>query len=78
MKLKEGDYTVKTCTEQKTYTAYINEFDRDYHCFCGTEEIQVDSVEEAREHCRKQTWSGYSYNIHNMRHNTTKEWLWKK
>ena len=58
---------------KKKYTAYIDVFDNDYRSYCGQEEIQVDSIEEAREYCEKNSWRAISYDYNCIMDNITKE-----
>lgn len=57
----------------KKYTATIDVIDNDYRAFVGSEEIEVDSWEEAEEYCRKEEWSGYSHMVDCLRDNHTKK-----
>ena len=55
----------------KKFTAYIDVIDNDYRAWVGTEQVEVDSWDEAEEYCRKEDWSGYSHMVDSLRDNKT-------
>lgn len=55
----------------KSFTAYFNIIDNDYHCWCGNTEQEVDDYHEAVSYGKETSWSGISYNLDYMRCNKT-------
>lgn len=45
----------------------INEIDKDYRAWTGSEVKEFKSLKEAAEYCSKESWSGYSYYIDSER-----------
>jgi len=44
----------------------IVEFDKDYKVVTGTAVKKFNSLEEAEEYCKKESWSGYYYFVENL------------
>jgi len=40
---------------------FIGEVDRDYNSYCGSEEKEFKTLEDAEAYCIQNKWSGYSY-----------------
>lgn len=45
----------------------IIEVDRDYNVPIGWSVKEFNSIEEAKEWCKKETWTGYEYHIDDER-----------
>lgn len=41
----------------------IQEIDRDYRTWSGTEEHEFPDLEAAEAWCREKSWTGYSYSV---------------
>ena len=50
------------------FEAFINEIDRDYNSWSGSEEIIVSSWQEAEEWCKEKKWTGHYYIIDFLLH----------
>ncbi len=39
----------------------IDEIDKDYRAWSGTEELEFSSWKDAEKHCKEESWTGYYY-----------------
>lgn len=53
------------------YIATVSIVDMDYRSYAGSEDVEVDSWEDAETYCKDQSWSGEYYKVDFLRNKTT-------